>query len=132
MLAAVLRVYSYLYHLILSLLLLGISGIVLASGNHNLQMPMLPWEGDRLTQWLFWGSLAGLLSVILAATGRFRYLFPLWTLIVFVMMVRGFLIGPYHFGGPDSFYVTVLLIIGALLAFIGSLTVFRARARRLR
>ena len=132
MLAAVLRVYSYLYHLILSVFLLGISGIVLASGNHNLQMPMLPWEGDLLTKWLFWGSLVGLLSVILAVTGLFQYLFPLWTLVVFVMMTRGFLIGPYHFGSPDSFYVAVLLIIGALLAFLGSLTVFRARARRLR
>jgi hypothetical protein len=132
MLAAVLRVYSYLYHLILSVFLLGISGIVLASGNHNLQMPMLPWEGDQLTQWLFWGSLLGLLSVILAVTGLFRYLFPLWTLVVLVMMARGFLIGPYHFGGPDSFYRTLLLIFGALLAFVGSLTVFRTRSRRRR
>jgi hypothetical protein len=132
MLAAVLRVYSYLYHLILSVFLLGISGIVLASGNHNLQMPMLPWEGDQLTQWLFWGSLLGLLSVILAITGLFRYLFPLWTLVVLVMMARGFLIGPYRFGGADAFYRTLLLIFGALLAFLGSLTVFRARRRRAR
>ncbi|HET8546411.1 MAG TPA: hypothetical protein VFL57_00325 [Bryobacteraceae bacterium] len=132
MLAAVLRVYSYLYHLVLSLFLLGISGIVLASGNHNLQMPMLPWEGDRLTQWLFWGSVFGLLSAILAVTGVFRYLFPLWALVVLVIMVRGFLLGPYRFGGPDSFYRALTLIFGALLAFLASLTVFRARRRRLR
>ena len=132
MLAAVLRVYAYLYHLVLSLFLLGISGIVLASGRHNLQMPMLPWEGDRLTQWLFWGSVLGLLSVVLAVTGVFRYLFPLWALLVLVMMVRGYLLGSYSFSGPDAFYRTLAIIAGALLAFLGSLTVFRARRRRAR
>jgi hypothetical protein len=130
MMAAVLRVYSYLYHLILTLFLLGVSGLVLASGNHNLRMNMLPWEGETLTQYLFWGSLAGLLSVALAITGVFRFLFPLWALVVLVMMAWGYIFGAYHFRGPDPFYQTLALIAGALLAFIGSLTVFRARKRR--
>jgi hypothetical protein len=130
MLTALLRVFSYLYHLVLTLFLLGISGIVLASGNHNLRMNMLPWEGERLTQYLFWGSLVGLASVILAITGVFRYLFPLWALLVLVMMAWGYIFGPYRFGGPDPFYQTLALIFGALIAFIGSLTVFRPRKRR--
>jgi hypothetical protein len=130
MLAALLRVYSYLYHLVLALFLLGIGGIVLASGNHNLRMEMLPWEGEQLTQYLFWGGLIGLASVVLAVTGVFRYLFPLWTLVVLVMMVWGYVFGPYSFAGTDPFYRTLALIFGALLAFFGSLTVFRARKRR--
>jgi hypothetical protein len=127
--ATILRLYSYLYHVVLSLLLLGISGIAIASDVHTLNLPMLPWKGDELIHWVFYGSIAGLISIILAVTGIFRYLFPIWTLIVFVLMVRGFLISPYTFTGIDQFYLILALIAGALLAFIGSLTPFRKKRR---
>jgi hypothetical protein len=127
--ATILRLYSYLYHVVLSLLLLGISGIAIASDVHTLNLPMLPWKGDELIHWVFYGSIAGLISIILAVTGIFRYLFPIWTLIVFVLMVRGFLISPYTFTGIDQFYLILGLIAGALLAFIGSLTPFRKKRR---
>jgi hypothetical protein len=127
--ATILRLYSYLYHVVLSLLLLGISGIAIASDVHTLNLPMLPWKGDELIHWVFYGSMAGLISIVLAVTGIFRYLFPIWTLIVFVLMVRGFLISPYTFTGIDQFYLILGLIAGALLAFIGSLTPFRKKRR---
>jgi hypothetical protein len=130
MVAMIMRLFSYLYHLVLALFLLGISGIVLTSGSNNLRLGMLPWTGDQLLNWVFWGSLIGLTVVLLAVTGKFRYLFPIWALIVLVMMIRGYLIGPYVFSGSSDFSWTLLLIFGALLAFLGSLTVFRMRARR--
>jgi hypothetical protein len=91
---------------------------------------VLPWKGDELEQWLLWGSIAGLLSVILAVTGIFRYLFPVWALVVVVMMIRGYLLQPYSFGGTDPFYQTLWLIGAALLAFFASLTLFGRRKRR--
>jgi hypothetical protein len=127
--ATLLRLYSYLYHLVLSLLLLGISGIAIASDVHTLNLTMLPWTGDELIHYVFYGSIVGLLSVVLAATGIFRYLFPIWALIIFVLMVRGFLISPYMFTGKDQFYSVLALIAGAFLAFLGSLTVFRKKRR---
>jgi hypothetical protein len=127
--ATILRLYSYVYHLVLSLLLLGISGIAIASNVHTLNLAMLPWKGDELIHYAFYGSIVGLISIILAVTGIFRYLFPIWTLIIFVLMVRGFLISPYTFTGKDQFYSILALIAGAFLAFLGSLTVFKKKRR---
>jgi hypothetical protein len=124
------RLYSYLYHFVLALFLLGISGVVLASGNHNLRLRMLPWTGEDLTQWVFWGSVIGLAAVLLAITGWFRLLFPVWAFVVLVMMARGYFWAPYTFAGGSEFKWTLVLVAGALLAFLGSLTVLRAARRR--
>ena len=77
MVARLLRLYSYLYHLALALFLLGLSLVALISSN-TLKMPMLPWTGTDLNWWLLWGSILGIASIVLAITGMFRYLFPLW------------------------------------------------------
>ena len=129
MIAKILRVYSYLFHLALCLFLLGMTIIAMMS-TATFKLESLPWTGDELEQWLLWGSLAGLLSIILAVTGIFRYLFPVWALVVVVMMIRGYLLQPYTFGGTDPFYRTLGLIGAALLAFLASLTVFKRRKRR--
>jgi hypothetical protein len=130
LMATILRLYSYLYHLVLALILLAISGVALASNVHTLNLPMFPWKGDELIHYLLMGGLVGLISVILAMTGVFKYLFPLWTLVVFVMMARGFLILPYTFSGKDEFYEILILIAGAFVAFLSSLTLFRSQNRR--
>ena len=127
--ATLLRLYSYLYHLILALILLAISGVAIASDIHMLNLAMFPWRGDQLIHWVFYGSLAGLAAIALAVTGVFRYLFPVWTLIVFGMMARGFLFLPYAFTGKDEFYAVLALIAGALGAFLGSLTLFKSERR---
>ena len=128
--ATLLRLYSYLYHGILALFFLGISIVALASNAHNLTFSALPWKGDELVHWLLVGSICGLLSIVLAVTGKFRLLFPIWALLVFVLMVWGFLIRPYSFEGRSEFNTVLLLIAGALLAFLASLTLFRRPARR--
>lgn len=127
--ATLLRLYSYLYHLILALILLAISGVAIASDVHSLNLEMFPWKGDQLIHWVFYGSLAGLAAIALAITGVFRYLFPLWTLLIFGMMARGFLILPYAFTGKDEFYAVLALIAGAFGAFLGSLTLFKSNRR---
>ncbi len=129
MIAKILRVYSYLYHLILCLFLLGMSVIAMRSTG-RLKLDALPWTGDDLVQWMLWGSLAGILSIILAVTGIFRYLFPVWALVVLVMLIRGYLLQPYTFAGKDPFYQTLWLIGGALLAFLASMTLFRSKRKR--
>ncbi len=125
--ATILRLFSYLYHFVLALVLLGISGIAIASDVHTLNLAMFPWKGDALIHWLFYGSIVGLITIVLAVTRIFHYLFPIWALIVLVMMVRGFLISPYTFDSKDQFYGILALIAGAFVAFLGSLTVFSAK-----
>lgn len=129
MFAFILRVYSYLYHLLLCLFLLGIA-IVDMSSTSTLRLTMLPWSGPELTSWLLWGSIAGLISIVLAVTGVFRFLFPLWALAVLILMVQGFLLKPYTFEGKASFFSILWLIGGALIAFLASLTLLRPRRKR--
>ena len=129
MFSKILRALSYIYHLVLAIFLLGMATVALLSAN-QLRLEMLPWKGDDLAQWLLWGSILGILSIILAVTGIFPYLFPLYALVVFIMMFRGYMLQPYTFAGKESFYFTLWLLAGALLAFLASLTLFKFRRRR--
>jgi len=128
MIAIVLRVYSF--HLILAFLMIGVSAVVWTSGSNNLRLGMLPWTGVSLTHVLFWGGAIALVCLLLAITGWLRFLFPIWALVVLVMMVRGYLFSSYTFKGRTEFEWVLLLLFGALLAFFGSLTVFRSRRPR--
>jgi hypothetical protein len=125
----ILRVFSYLYHCVLCLFLLGLS-IVAASSTTMLKMPMLPWTSSELLSWLTWGSIFGLISIALAVSGVFRFLFPLWALAVLVLMVQGYLLKSYTFAGRTEFITTLWLIGGALVAFLGSLTLLGLRRPR--
>ncbi len=104
MLGALLRLYSYAYELVLALFLFCISVVVLIGGKHQLALPMLPWEGASLTYWLFGLSLIGIVVTVLAILGRLRILFPVWCLVVAVLMARGMFLSPmYYTGGADAF-----------------------------
>jgi len=127
---ALLRIYSYLYHTALALLLLGISLVAIASRSHSLQLGMLPWKGRELTYWLLGISLAGLLSILLALMRKVRFLFLLYSIAIFVMMLRGYFLGGYAFSGKDEFRFAVLLTLGALLAIFGAWSRFRASSRK--
>lgn len=130
MVARIFRLLAYLYHLIFALYLLGISIVALTS-NNTLRMPFLPWSGQELTTWLIGGAVIAILSIILAITGIFRYLFPIWAFAFLAMMVRGFIIRPYSFdGGKAEFQFIMYLILGALVAFLASLTLFLKSAKK--
>src|SRR5437660_7385585 len=114
------RVYSYLYHVILALLLLGISLVAILSHSNTLNLGMLPWKGSELTYWLLGAALFGLLSILLAWVGKLRFVFLLYALAVFGMMFRGYFLGPYSFSGKYEFQMAILLTAGALLAIPGA------------
>jgi hypothetical protein len=110
---ALMRYYSYLFHLILALFLLAVSGLALASGSPNLHLGMLPWTGATLTRVLFFGALGGLVAVLLAMRGTLRILFLLWSLVVFLLLVKGYIFSGYQFEGTE--YKTALYLIAASL-----------------
>jgi len=121
--------FSYLFHGLLTLFLLGISVVALSSGQ-PLQLEMLPWQGQTLTWWLLGAALAGLASVILAIGRKWRPLFLLWSLAVLAMMARGFFFSHYYFTGPPEFHRALYLTAGALIAAFGAW--FQARREPLR
>jgi hypothetical protein len=124
-----LRVYAYCFHLVMSLFLIGISTVALTSGT-NLTLGMLPWQGATLTSATLLLGLVGFVCIVMAVTGFVRWLFPLWTLIALILMLRGFFLSSYAFSSAGDFRSAVWLSIGAFVAFIGSLSLFgRRRAR---
>lgn len=127
LLHAVLRFYSYIFHFALAILLLGLALVCYASGLHNLNLGMLPWTGEVLSRWLLGLGLVGLLAVILALTGVFRYLLPLYAAAACVMLFRGFFLGGYVFGGRGDFYRAIWLTLAALAAFLCSLLLFKRK-----
>jgi hypothetical protein len=124
-----LRVYAYVFHLVLGLLLAGM-GIVALTSNTSLTLGMLPWEGPSLTRAAMLLGVAGIICVALAVTGLARWLFPLWNLFALILMLRGFFLSSYTFAGAGEFKSAVWLTVGAFVAFLGSLSLFgRRRAR---
>jgi hypothetical protein len=118
-LRALMRAFSYLFHLLLALFLLGISLVAWSSGQ-TLQLEMLPWQGPALTYWLLGAALVGLTLVILAVFRKWRPLFFLWSLAVLVLMARGFFLSHYYFAGPSEFHGALYLTAGALIAALGA------------
>jgi hypothetical protein len=114
-----LRGYSYVFHLLLAIFLLGVSALALASGGGVLRLPMLPWEGVTLTYVVLGCSLFGLISVLLAIFGKWRFLFLLWSLAVFVMLVKGYVFSGYKFA-PGGVGTAIWLTAAALVAAIGA------------
>ncbi len=125
-----LRIFSYLFHLVLALFLLGMSIVAMLSGK-VLLLPMLPWEGQPLNYWTFGLGIAGILCVFLAITNIFRFLFPIWALAVFFLMLYGFYSMSYYTGGSSEFQMALWLTFGAFVAIWGSFSILvRRRPRR--
>ena len=130
-LKALIRCFSYLFHGLLALLLLAISGLTMASGATNLHLGMLPWTGSTLTHVVFFGSLGGLAAAVLAMRGTWRWLFFLWSLAVTVLLVKGYVFSGYHFDSGEARRAGYL-ILASLLGLIGAWSAMGRRTERKR
>ena len=127
--AFVLRLYSYLYHGLLCLAMLGPCIVASGSNNYDLKLGFVPGTGIEVYHILLYSAIIGLISLVLAMTGIFRYMFPVWCLIVLVQMIRWLLLPGYQFASPEDFKWTLFLIVGALGAFLSSLQLLKSKAR---
>ena len=118
-LKALLCFLSYVFHGLLCLILLLLSGLAMAAGAHSLQLGMLPWTGPTLLYTLFFGALLGLVIVFLAIRGTWRPLFFVWSLVVMLLLVKGYFFSGYHFS-PGEFRTAAYLIVGSVIALLGS------------
>jgi hypothetical protein len=122
------RYFGLLFHLLLVLFLIAVSGLALASGTPSLNLKMLPWTGATLTYVLFFGALGGLLIVLLAMRGTLRVLFLLWSLLVAVLLVKGYIFSGYKFHAGE-FKTAIYLIVASLIAVLGAWFQFRHTVR---
>ncbi len=120
-----LRIYSILFQLVLSLFLTGVGLVTALSGRNNLQLGMLPWEGAKLTYGVLGLGLGGLLVTALAVLGRAKILFPIWCAVIFALMFRGFFLSSFMFTGPAEFGGAIALTLGALGALLSSWTLLQ-------
>ena len=119
---------SYVFHGLLCLILFAVSSIAIAGGGQTLHLDMLPWTGSTLLYALLFGSLAGLVTVLLAIKGTWRPLFFVWSLVVAVLLLKGYIFSGYRFS-PGEFAPVMLLIVGSWIALLGS---FARMVRQLR
>jgi hypothetical protein len=121
---------SYVFHSLLCLILLAMSGLAMAAGARTLQLGMLPWTGSTLLYTVFFGALLGLLTVMLAIKGSLRPLFFLWSLVVTLLLVKGYIFSAYRFS-PDEFRQVMYLIVASVIALMGAWAqMFRKRRAR--
>ena len=118
-LKAIMRYFSYFFHTLLALFLIAISGLAMASGGGDLRLKMLPWEGDTLERVVLTGAIIGLVTVILAMRGVLRILFLIWSFLVFVLLVKGYIFSGYKFA-PNEFRTALYLILASFIALFGA------------
>lgn len=123
-----LKFYAYLFHLALSTFLIGIA-ILAKLSNQPLHLEMVPFDQEEMISRVSLLSLIGFICIFLALVRIFEFVFPLWSLAVVVMMVWGFFFTPYSFNGVAGLECVLLLILGALLAFYGSIMVLMPKRR---
>lgn len=129
-LKALLRLFTYLFHLALGCFLLGVSGLALGSGPHVLNLELLPWSGATLAVVLLLGALVGLTSVVLAITGKARLLLLAWSLLVAVVLLKSYVFSGYRFApGGASAQIALELLVASWLAVVGAWFVLRRPAR---
>jgi hypothetical protein len=107
---------------------LGLSIVAFATST-PLHLESLGFTPDNAAQGALVLGIVGLFSTVLAFTGIFRFLFPGWAAIVVWLMIKGFFLSAFTFGGPESFRWAILLTLGAIGAFFGALWVLKPRSR---
>lgn len=115
------RGYANSYVALLSAFFIGIAFLASEANTKIVNLPMFPWEGKDLIQWLFGIGGFSILSVFLNVTGLFRYLLPVAALVWAVLLFRGYFWLPYSHGGDEPFYWAVALTAGAFGAFLCAL-----------
>ena len=131
MIGLIMRIFSFVFHFLLGLVMAAVGFIALISNQHTLQISVLPWTGPTLTYCLFFIGLAAIVITVLAAMRILPLLFVVWSLAVFVMLVRGYFLSSYNFG-MTGVSTALYLIGGSLLALIGSALQMRSGDRSVR
>jgi hypothetical protein len=126
----VLRVYSYIYGAVLCGMGLLLCAFFAASKNVQPNLRWLPWTPETQIYWIVGLSLLGLASILLAALGKFRVLFFVFSGYVLYILIRGLFISPQHtFSGPSEARNAALVVLGALVSFVGALPIATPKRR---
>ncbi len=120
MVQAILRFYSYVFQMIISLGAFGVGLVAAMSENTTFQFEFLPWSGKELQNWLIVLGVIGVASVVLAFRGKLKFLFLAWTLVVTALVVRGIFFSSHRFDGESDFQWALGFLVGVLATVLGA------------
>jgi hypothetical protein len=120
MVQAILRVYSYIFHILLAVASLALSTVAAMSEHASLDIPFFPWSGESLVKWLFALGFLGLFSVYAAWKGILRVIFLLWTVVVAGIVARGIFASGHQFEGVEDFRWALFFLLGVLATILGA------------
>jgi len=126
--SAVLCAVSYLFHLGLGLVLVGMAVTALVGPEATFTVGVLPWQGRTLAWILLAAGVLAVVAVYLAIRRVLPILLVLWSAAVLIVLANGYFLGRYFFGrdGPST---ALLLVLGAAIATLGGWLNFRRRKR---
>ena len=127
-LAFLLRVYSFVFHLMLSTFLLGLTALDYRS-HQTINLNILPFVDEVLLRDTLLLAMAGVFCTLLALSRRFKFIFVLWTALVFWLMLKWFFLGDYIFDDAHQSRGAAWLTLGAAGAFFGAAWSLKERRR---
>lgn len=123
----IMRVYSYLYNAVLAFFLLGVSSLAWGTGQHNLQIGILPWEKAALTYWMFALGAVAVLATLASIFGRAKVVYFLWNLLVLVLLVKGYMFSRFTFTSKSQVTLAIWLVVLTLAASVGAWFAWRSK-----
>jgi hypothetical protein len=121
--------FALLFHLLFCVVAAGLGALAIGIGPQSMHLAMLPWSGATLAHILLFGGIFGLLSVLLAAMGKLRFLFLFWSLAVASVLLNHFLFGSYRFA-PGEWRPAFYLVLSAWVAVPGAIFLMFDKPRR--
>ncbi len=120
-----LRLFSFIFHLPLALFLfaLGVFGVL--DSAWRMSIDFLPWSGKTLVYALLGIGLLGLVSIYMAARGKMKFIFALYSLLAFVLIVNAVFFSTHRYPDVASFRWAVGFAAGGFGAFMGALVHLR-------
>ena len=121
LLRRIVRLYSYAFSLVSVLSVLAMSVIIFASKSVTVNFYLFPWEGKALLYSMVGLALVGLAIILLTWRGKMQKLFLVWSLLVFLLIVRYYFFTPNSFT-PDSgeFTFALWVVLAAAVAAAGA------------
>ncbi len=124
--AFLLRIYSFLFHLTLSVFLVGLAVMDYRS-QQFINLDILPFANDVIVRDSVMLGTAGIICTFMALSRRFRFIFVFWTALAVWLMLKWFFLGGYIFDNAHQAKGALWLTWGAVGAFFGAAWSLRTR-----
>ena len=119
---AILRLFAFLFNLVLGLCLFFLTLLVIPTGIHNIQLAPVPLEGSALTYTLLMASIYSFVAMVLALRRGRGTKFPMlaWNILICALLLGTPLRSSFSFAGPEQAQVGFHVFLISLLALWGS------------